>query len=67
MAKHAMALQSSKSEFKKRYNVDINMTLKGMADFVDLFQFVGDKHANLVGISPNERRGIIEVTPWKLG
>lgn len=63
----AISLHTTKSELKKRYNVDFNVSSQLGEDFSHFFQKLKPIDVQNLGLSPTFRRGIVEVTPWKLG
>jgi hypothetical protein len=63
----AFALHSTKLELKKRYNIDFNVSSQLGENFSHFFQKLKPIDVQNLGLSPIFRRGIVEVTPWKLG
>jgi hypothetical protein len=63
----AFALHATKLELKKRYNIDFNVSSQLGEDFSHFFQKLKPIDVQKLGVSPTFKRGIIEVTPWKLG
>lgn len=52
------------------YKVDIYPSLVGLPglhDFVEFFQYVGHKSAELKSLRPNDRRGVVRVDQWPVG
>lgn len=63
----AIALHSTKQELKKRYNIDFNVSSQLGENYSHFFQKLKPIDVQNLGLSPTFRRGIVEVTPWKLG
>lgn len=63
----AFALHATKLELKKRYNIDFNVSSQLGEDFSHFFQKLKPIDTQKLGTSPTFKRGIVEVTPWKLG
>lgn len=61
-------LQSMHDSIKSSQYLDFYVTLLNIgSDFVDFFQYVGEKTANAKNIHKKDRRGVIEVARWTHG
>lgn len=65
----ALGTRNEHDRIRASYRLDFYLTplVIGYHDFGDFFQYVGPKTAAAKGLHEKDKRGVIQVKPWKLG